>query len=158
MIGSGNWGQKTGGAFLLPSLLGPDQLSPAASLHRGPALRRKFTVELAECHGSLGPARPCVSVFTGRLLCPGSWTPEGQEVAGEAMQGLSRHLGVMGSPSEKRLAGDRARWGWGGCVSSVTSGSNPAGSAMLPLTPGPSHGSPLYLKHLFNQLGLAGSL
>lgn len=79
----------------LPSLLSPDQLSPAASLHHGAALCHKFTVDLAECHGGLGPAQPCVSVFPGRLLCPGSWTPEGQEVAGEAMQGLSRHLGVM---------------------------------------------------------------
>lgn len=117
-VGDQEWelGTENRRAFSLPSLLSPEQLSLAASLRRGAALCHTFTVDLAECHGGLGPAQPCVTVFTGRLLCPGSWIPEGQEVAGEAMQGLSRHLGVMGSPSERRLAGDRARWGWGSSV------------------------------------------
>lgn len=106
-VGDQEWelGTENRPASSLPSLVSPDQLSPAASLHLGAALCHKFTAGLAEHHSRHAPV--CLCLQGG---CS-AWGPG--HLRDRKWQG---NPGVMGSLSERCLAGDRARWGWGSSV------------------------------------------
>lgn len=155
VIRSGNWGPKTG---LFPHSL---HLSDPISTPRLPA----FSRPLSQVHCRLGraaaacsclaPVQPCVSVFAGRRLCLGSWTPEGQEVAGEAIQGLSWNRRVMGSLSQRRLPraavfSHHHNWFHPSWICHTPS--HPEASVQLSSDPETA------FPFLFNHLGLAGSL
>lgn len=96
-----------------------------------------------QVHRSFGgmPRQPCpyadpyVWVFQQRLLCLGSWAPGRQEVAGQTTQGLSKHQGAMGSPTERHLAGARARWGWATLCSHHPEGPPPSRGAQAASLP-----------------------
>lgn len=160
----GNWGQKTGQlphSLPLLSLTSTLGLWPSPLRLLWPQVRcgHKFTADLAERHSHHAAVQPRVSAFVGRLPCLGSRAPRGQEVAGEAIRGLSRNQGVMGRRSEWRLAGT----GQDGVRAALFSPSHLApGSATL--SPHPwafarlSPLSEIAFLFLSKQLGLAGSL